>query len=122
MEDLKLKPSDFMGAHPFDSLMQKSESETIARNIMAILGRTGNKFRLLNWDEYKKERLKDGNFNEDGSLGEGRKAHLLLLINGINNFPVPVGNRKQLNLPGFISNIALTASISKTETIVKRQK
>jgi hypothetical protein len=54
---------------------------------------------------------KDGNFNEDGSLGEGRKAHLLLLINGINNFPVPGGNRKQLNLPGFISNIVLTASI-----------
>jgi hypothetical protein len=61
-------------------------------------------------------------FDEDGSLGEGWKAHLLLLINGINNFPVPVGNRKQLNLPGFILNIELTVSISKTETIVKRQK
>lgn len=56
-------PSNFT-KHPYDSSSRNYESETVARNIMVILARTGNKFRLLDWHEYKKERLKDGNFTE----------------------------------------------------------
>ena len=56
------KPSDFTG-YPWNSVLGKSEAETIARNIMTILRRTGNEFRLLDWDEYEVERLKDGNFS-----------------------------------------------------------
>lgn len=57
------KPSDFT-EHPWNSVKQSSEHETIARNIMLILERTGNKFRKLPWEEYKGERLKDGNFTQ----------------------------------------------------------
>lgn len=56
-------PSNFTG-HPFGSVLQNSESETIARNIMIILERTGNTFRELTWEEYKSERLKDKEFSE----------------------------------------------------------
>lgn len=56
-------PSDFT-SHPYDSVLHKSEPETIMRNIMVILSRTGNAFRRLTWDEYKQERLNDGNFTE----------------------------------------------------------
>lgn len=58
-----MKPSNFTG-YPWGSILQKSECETIARNIMLILKRTGDKFRPLTFDEYKSERLKDGNFTE----------------------------------------------------------
>lgn len=60
---MKTLPSNFLG-FPMGSVLQKSEAETIARNIMVILERTGNKFRKLTWDEYKKERMKDGGFSE----------------------------------------------------------
>ena len=36
----------------------------IARNIMVILKRTGNVFRRLSFDEYKSERIKDGNYSD----------------------------------------------------------
>lgn len=58
-----MKPSTFT-IKPMGSTLQKSEYETIARNIMAILQRTGDTFRELTWEEYKEERLKDGYFNE----------------------------------------------------------
>lgn len=58
------KPSDFC-VFPWASVLQNSESETIALNIMKILERTGNQFRILSWDEYKEERLKDGNFSDN---------------------------------------------------------
>lgn len=61
---IELKPSDFAKIDPMNSVFRKSEYETIARNIMVILSRTGNKFRHLSWKEYKTERLKDGNFTE----------------------------------------------------------
>lgn len=61
-------PSNFK-KHPYNSVMNKSEAETIARNIMVILSRTGDKFRQLSWDEYKTERLKDSGFTE------GEKAY-----------------------------------------------
>ena len=58
-----MKPSNYK-QHPYDSVLHKNEAETIARNIMVILSRTGDTFRPLTWDEYKAERLKDGSFTE----------------------------------------------------------
>jgi hypothetical protein len=58
-----MKPENFT-SYPWSSILQKSESETIAQNIMVILNRTGNKFRTLSFEEYKSERIKDGNFSE----------------------------------------------------------
>ena len=55
------KPSDFTN-YPIASVLQKNESETVARNIMMILRRTGNTWRNLSWDEYVKHRTNDGNF------------------------------------------------------------
>ncbi len=49
---------------PWDSVLANNESETVARNIMVILARTSNTFRYLTWDEYRIERLKDGEFQE----------------------------------------------------------
>lgn len=57
------KPSDFRN-YPWNSVLQNSESEIIAQNIMLILWRTGNVFRSMDWEEYKNERLKDSNFSE----------------------------------------------------------
>lgn len=59
-----ISPSYFSDRAPFTSKFKKSENETIARNIMTILKRTGDKFRKLSWNEYKTERLKDGHFSE----------------------------------------------------------
>lgn len=58
-----MKPNNFTN-HPYDSVLKNTESEIVARNIMKILERTGNEFRLLGWDEYKAERIKDGSFTE----------------------------------------------------------
>jgi len=58
-----MKPSNFT-SHPYGSVLQNSESETIAANIMKILKRTGDTFRPLSWEEYKEERTKDGHFTE----------------------------------------------------------
>lgn len=63
MKQKIMNPSDFTD-YPWSSIMQKSEHETIACNIMVILKRTGNKFRKLSWKQYKQERLKDGNFSD----------------------------------------------------------
>jgi len=63
---IELKPSDFANVNPMNCRFNsdRSEHETIAKNIMIILWRTGNEFRDLSWKEYKEERLKDGNFTE----------------------------------------------------------
>ncbi len=58
-----MKPSDFSFT-PWGSVLRNSECETVARNIMVIMSRTGDTFRPLEQDEYKSERLKDGNFSE----------------------------------------------------------
>lgn len=58
-----VKPSNF-SFQPWGSVLQKSEAETIAANIMVILKRTGDTWRELTWEEYKEERLKDGKFTE----------------------------------------------------------
>lgn len=57
-----MKPSDFT-EYPWNSKRSNFESEMVAVNIMVILSRTGNEWRLLPWEEYKEERLKDGNFS-----------------------------------------------------------
>ncbi len=62
-----MKPSSFL-SQPMDSITQSSEAETIARNIMVILSRTGDSFRRLEWIEYQSERLKDGNFSDREKL------------------------------------------------------
>ena len=56
-------PADFT-KYPWSCVFQSSEAEVIAVNIMKILKRTGNEWRKLSWEEYKKERLQDGNFSE----------------------------------------------------------
>lgn len=57
-------PKDFSKKQPWSSVLQKSECETVAINIMVILSRTGDNFRALSWPEYRHERRKDGNFTE----------------------------------------------------------
>jgi hypothetical protein len=56
------KPSAF-SSFPYSSIFGECNCEVIAQNIMVILKRTGNAFRLLTWKEYSKERKQDGNFN-----------------------------------------------------------
>ena len=46
------------------SVLRKSEAETVARNIMVILKRTGDTWRELSYDEYKEERQKDGHYTD----------------------------------------------------------
>jgi hypothetical protein len=58
-----MKPSNY-AKHPCGSILGNAESEVVASNIMKILSRTGNEWREINFDEYKKERLTDGNYTE----------------------------------------------------------
>lgn len=53
-----MKPINFY-QHPVGSILKKSEAETVAKNIMRILQRTGNEWRKLTWEEYVEERKKD---------------------------------------------------------------
>ena len=53
-------PKDFAKVYPWDSVFHNSGRESSAINIMVILGRTGNTFRELSWEEYLAERIKDG--------------------------------------------------------------
>ena len=59
---MKTKPSDFLN-EPYNSVTQNAECETVARNIMVILKRTGNTFRELTYEEYESERKKDGRYS-----------------------------------------------------------
>ncbi len=54
-------PSNFF-KQPYDSRLQSFKAETVARNIMVILARTGDVWRPLTWDEYMEHRLRDGSF------------------------------------------------------------
>ncbi len=67
------KPSDFC-VRPWDSVLGNSESETIALNIMRILKRTGDTFRELSFEEYEKERKKDGGYSS------GEKSYFAKVI------------------------------------------
>lgn len=62
MKTKKTKPSDFLN-YPSRSIFNKSEYEYIALNIMKILTKTGDKFRSISWEEYRKEREKENNFS-----------------------------------------------------------
>ena len=57
-----MKPSEYK--YPWSGVHLNCESEKIAYNIMKILGRTGDIFRDLSWEEYVTERYKDGAFKE----------------------------------------------------------
>ena len=59
-----MKPSDFKRIRPIGSVLQKSEAETVILNIIIILSRTGDEWRNLSYQEYKNERLKDGNYSD----------------------------------------------------------
>ena len=63
-----LKPSDFLNL-PVGSKLRESHDilfaqmvEITALNIMTILARTGNDWRLLQWDEFRSELDKHGNY------------------------------------------------------------
>lgn len=60
-------PKDFTN-FPNSSVLQKCEAEIVAYNIMKILGRTGNKFREITWEEYRTERKKDKDFTNTESF------------------------------------------------------
>jgi hypothetical protein len=58
-------PKDICKIHPFDSILQKTELEIIARNIIIIIqSRIANKFQLIDCDIYSYHRMKDGNFSK----------------------------------------------------------
>lgn len=59
MSNANIKPSHLALLCPWSSVLGKSEYEGIAQNIMKILKRNGDTFRLLSWEEYKLERIKD---------------------------------------------------------------
>ena len=56
------KPSEFT-KWPWCSVLQDSNAEQIAVNIMVILKRTGDTWRTLTAEEYRAERQKDGGFS-----------------------------------------------------------
>jgi len=57
-------PSDFAKIFPYSSVARSNETETVARNIMVILSRTGNVWRELSWKEYTEQRDIDGNWSQ----------------------------------------------------------
>lgn len=57
-----MKPSDFVKVSNMGSIFQNHEAEVVAANVMKILSRTGDNFRLMSWTEYRTEREKDGDF------------------------------------------------------------
>ena len=58
---MKLKPSHFCD-HPWSSVLDKSEAETIARNIMVIQKLRGDNWGLT-WGDYKATREQHGGFS-----------------------------------------------------------
>jgi hypothetical protein len=67
-----MNPSAFK-IKPWSSVAQKSETESIATNIMIILSRTGDAWRELSWEEYSAERIKDAGTDEGGGFSEWRE-------------------------------------------------
>lgn len=59
-----MKPSEFSTKSTMGSIAKRHEPEVIAVNVMKILARNGDTFRLLSWEEYAAERQEDGNFTE----------------------------------------------------------
>ncbi len=55
-----MKPSKLINVSPMGSIARKSEAETVARNIIIILSRTGDEWRKLSWEEYRQERIEKG--------------------------------------------------------------
>lgn len=57
-----MKPSEFTNM-PQNSVLQDYRASRMARNIMFILRRTGNNWRLVEWVEYQKNFQNDPDFN-----------------------------------------------------------
>lgn len=51
------KPSYFAKTYPIGSVLQKSEAETVARNIMVILSIEDDEWKTLSWDDYLAGRI-----------------------------------------------------------------
>jgi hypothetical protein len=60
-----MKPSDIINIFPYSSVTKDARYEIVAMNIVIILKRTGDKFRLLSFKEYIRERKKDKNGNPE---------------------------------------------------------
>jgi len=58
-----MKPSDFSQQQPMNSVKQKCECETVARNIMQILAINGDTWRTLPLEEYTYVRKSHGNWS-----------------------------------------------------------
>lgn len=58
---MNFSPSHFCD-YPWDSVLKQTEAEIVAMNIMKIRRRLGNRWEL-SWQDYERERRKDGNFN-----------------------------------------------------------
>ena len=50
---IQLKPSDLRGEHPWNSVDQKSESETCMCKMVSVLADNGDTWRELPYEEYK---------------------------------------------------------------------
>jgi hypothetical protein len=58
-----MQPSNFLD-QPYDGATGHFEDEIVAHNIMAILSRTGDQWRTLEWSEYVAVRKEDGEFSD----------------------------------------------------------
>lgn len=56
-----MKPSDFKGINPSNSVFNKCEYEIVCKSIINISIRLGDKWGLTK-EEYETERKKDGNY------------------------------------------------------------
>lgn len=69
------KPSDFSKVFPYSSLLQDGDSEQIAKNIMLIIARTQDAWRVLPLDEYEQEIANDGR-----KVSHNERIHFNLVV------------------------------------------
>lgn len=74
-----MKPSNYTNA-PMGSVAQKAEPEWVAQNIMKILARTGDTWRVLSWEEYMEERLKDSATDKGGGFSRYEQKYFDMVI------------------------------------------
>lgn len=58
------RPSDYLKGSPTNSVIHKSEAETVFQNILILLKHLGDEWQTLTWGFYKAGRELDGNFTE----------------------------------------------------------
>lgn len=67
LKKMNKKPSNYLG-YAMGSILQNSESETIARNIMVVLSKMGDTFKELTFEQYSEARRADGASERDMML------------------------------------------------------